>query len=157
MKYNDNGTYEDIVIKAVAPGRNSYSSSTSEVYSCDYTNKLIKPITTYSETEQVVGTWIDGKPIYRKVVQKNTTINAGNNRVTHGISNLETLVNVYGTIYFTNSSEQTPLTSSSPNAMNWSCAVSGVSSTEFNISAGSSLSNAGATVTITLEYTKTTD
>ena len=29
----------------------------------------IKPKDTYSTTEQVIGTWIDGKPIYRKVVE----------------------------------------------------------------------------------------
>ena len=49
MKYNNNGTYEDIVVKAVAPGRNTYSSSTSEVYSCDYTNKIIKTTKTTSD------------------------------------------------------------------------------------------------------------
>ena len=49
MKYNDNGTYEDIVIKAVAPGRNSYGTSTSEVYSCAYTNDAIADAKSYTD------------------------------------------------------------------------------------------------------------
>lgn len=41
---------------------NAYSESTQDGYSADYINGLHE----YSTTEQRVGTWIDGKPIYRK-------------------------------------------------------------------------------------------
>lgn len=41
---------------------NSYSTSTEDGYSADYINGLHE----YSTTEQRVGTWIDGKPLYRK-------------------------------------------------------------------------------------------
>lgn len=54
MKYNDNGTYEDIVIKAVAPGRNSYSSSQQEVYSCNYVNGAIDAVDT--KVNNITGT-----------------------------------------------------------------------------------------------------
>lgn len=68
MKYNNNGTYEDIVVKAVAPGRNSYSSSTSEVYSCDYTNKLTKTSKTTSDSAtyscNYVNDAIEGTELY---------------------------------------------------------------------------------------------
>ena len=30
----------------------------------------------YSTEEQVIGTWIDGKPIYRRTIEKNVSINA---------------------------------------------------------------------------------
>lgn len=43
---------------------NTYSESTTDAYSCDYVNDL----NTYSTTEQAVGTWINGKPLYRKIV-----------------------------------------------------------------------------------------
>lgn len=33
-----------------------------------------KPTNTYSTEEQVVGTWIDGKPIYRKVITNDITV-----------------------------------------------------------------------------------
>lgn len=41
----------------------TYTESTSGTYNCDYINEL----TNYVLEEQVVGKWIDGKPIYRKV------------------------------------------------------------------------------------------
>lgn len=41
-----------------------YGTSNENGYTQDYINKL----QTYSTTEQRVGTWIDGKPLYRKVV-----------------------------------------------------------------------------------------
>ena len=41
-----------------------YSTSTTDAYSANYVNGL----NTYSTTEQRIGTWIDGKPIYRRVI-----------------------------------------------------------------------------------------
>ena len=46
---------------------NIYSESQENTYSCDYINEL----NTYKTTEQRIGTWIDGKPLYRKVVEIN--------------------------------------------------------------------------------------
>lgn len=49
--------------------------------------------TDYSTTEKIVGTWIDGKPIY----QKTFNIGNGNNStkyITHGISNLGRVINI---------------------------------------------------------------
>lgn len=43
---------------------NKKSISKKDAYSCDYINKL----NTYSTEEQIIGTWINGKPLYRKVV-----------------------------------------------------------------------------------------
>ena len=40
----------------------TYSTSATDTYSCNYVNGL----ETYSTSETRVGTWIDGKPIYRK-------------------------------------------------------------------------------------------
>ena len=42
---------------------NGYSTSSRDSYSCNYVNN----INTYSNDEIRIGTWIDGKPIYRKV------------------------------------------------------------------------------------------
>ena len=45
---------------------NTKSNSQTDVYSCDYINKL----NTYSTEETLTGeTWIDGKPLYRIVLQ----------------------------------------------------------------------------------------
>lgn len=49
-----------------------YSTSTTDSPSCNYVNN----INTYSTGEIRVGTWIDGKPIYKKVMQTtNITFN----------------------------------------------------------------------------------
>ena len=55
----------------------------------------------YSTNEQVVGTWIDGKPIYRKV-STIPNFNTGTYQASAlGINNVETMINVDG--YLTNS------------------------------------------------------
>lgn len=47
----------------------------------------------YSETETLTGgTWIDGKPIYRKVINFGTLPNNTEKTVNHNISNLDTLI-----------------------------------------------------------------
>lgn len=43
---------------------------------------------TYSTTEQEVGTWIDGSPVYEKVVDLGALPNNTTKNVAHGISNL---------------------------------------------------------------------
>ena len=51
--------------------------------------------TKYSTTEQAVGTWINGKTIYRKVVQIS---NPQTSNADYGVvsSNIQTVVNLYG-------------------------------------------------------------
>ena len=44
----------------------------------------------YSTEEQVVGTWIDGKPLYRKVV----IIDNPSNKMTFSIANIDEAINV---------------------------------------------------------------
>ena len=60
---------------------NTYSESTENTYSCDYVNKL----NTYSTDEIRVGTWIDGKPIYRKVFNRGNDLSSFN----HNIANVD--------------------------------------------------------------------
>ena len=60
---------------------NTYSESTENTYSCNYVNKL----NTYSTDEIRVGTWIDGKPIYRKVFNRGNDLSSFN----HNIANVD--------------------------------------------------------------------
>ncbi len=46
----------------------------------------------YSTDEQVIGTWIDGKPLYRKVITSSIGLTYG----TILIENVDTMVNQYG-------------------------------------------------------------
>lgn len=45
-----------------------YSTSTTDSYSCNYVNGL----NTYKTTEQRVGTWTNGKPIYQITLDYST-------------------------------------------------------------------------------------
>ena len=51
----------------------------------------------YSETEVATGsTWIDGKPIYRKVVDLGSLPNAAKKNVAHGIENISDVITLKG-------------------------------------------------------------
>ena len=50
----------------------------------------------YSTTEKRIGTWIDGKPLYRKVVDFGTLPSNGSKGVAHNISNLKRIVKLEG-------------------------------------------------------------
>ncbi len=58
---------------------------------------LLNNINSYSTTEQRIGTWINGKPIYRKVLT-GTIENSGWNSIATGISNFEDLINLHTNI-----------------------------------------------------------
>lgn len=54
-------------------------------------------LNTYSTTETRIGTWIDGKPLYRKVINAGT-ITASNTTI-ENIQNIDTLVSIKGSAY----------------------------------------------------------
>lgn len=55
-----------------------YSTSTQDGYSCNYINEHES---IYSTNEQVIGTWINGKPLYRKTIYDTTGISANTNKI----------------------------------------------------------------------------
>lgn len=83
---------------------NSYSGSTTDTYSCDYVNDL----NTYSTTEQVVGIWINGKPIYRKVIE-GTTASSNSPTAIGSISNLGIIVDIRGYILNPSQNQTIPI------------------------------------------------
>ena len=130
---------------------NQDSNSTTDTYSCNKINE--KVLDNYSTTEQVIGTWIDGKPIYRKTFNLTTT--SGNTYIDKSlISNvLEYIVRIYGTTkqpsgniscipYFVENQDRTNIFYSK-------------SSERIQITCGNSYGFGEAK--IILEYTKTTD
>lgn len=72
---------------------NLFSKSKNDTYSCDYINNIVNK-NVYSTGEVVIGEWL-GKPLYRKVVEYNTSISGGNwfgvAYSTLGISNIDYL------------------------------------------------------------------
>lgn len=53
----------------------------------------------YSTSETVIGKWIDGRPIYRKVITGTTPSNASSVTLQHGISNFYAIINVKGYLF----------------------------------------------------------
>lgn len=108
----------------------------------------------YSEEEKVIGTWIDGKPIYRKVVNLNGLPNATTKTVNHNISNIDTLVKIGG---FATTTDKTTITLPYVNSANHIYQVGLIAnSISITIQAGDNKSGYSTAYAI-LEYTKTTD
>lgn len=53
---------------------------------------------TYSTTEQVVGTWIDGRNVYEKTFEFDNP-SAGNAILAHGITNFDSVISVVGSFH----------------------------------------------------------
>lgn len=113
--------------------------------------KVVDPVH-YSTDEQVIGTWIDGSTLYRKVIDCGNLPNNNTKTVTHGISNLNYITNWNGTCYSTvNAGYSRPMPLSDPTATN-TIRVD-VGGGYVNIKTGSDWSTYKGYVT--LEYTKT--
>ena len=111
----------------------------------------------YSTSERVVGTWIDGKTIYRKVIDCGNMPNATTKNVPHGVSNLDVVVDVKAMMKRTSGgSDQSPIPKtsiSSTDSYKYQCELY-VDDTNIILKAGNDRSNYSA-FTIML-YTKTT-
>ena len=67
------------------------SVATDYVEHKEYENKDV-----YSTNEQVIGTWIDGKPLYRKVIDFGSLPNNAEKSYNIAGLNVNTIINVYG-------------------------------------------------------------
>lgn len=75
------------------------STSATDALSAKQGKELNEKITrnsTYSTEEQAVGTWIDGKTIYRKVINFGTLPNATKKEVQHNISDISIFTKIEG-------------------------------------------------------------
>ena len=119
----------------------------------------------YSTTEQVVGTWIDNKPIYEKILEFTIDSTTKGNYVgfNHNISNIDKIVDVksfftndngvyYNSARFSNYNSET----SNFNAYN-SATLVAATRTEIGFQIGTGITSDYNKVYVTLRYTKTTD
>ena len=108
----------------------------------------------YSTTEQVVGEWIDGKPLYQKTVDTGALPNATTKNIPHNISNIDKVVNIFGFSLSGTSTMPLPYTASNSDSK---LSVQ-VTSSLVNISITCGTNRSNQTVSyVTLQYTKTTD
>ena len=129
----------------------AYSTSTTDTYSCNYINEA--RLEEYSTTEKIIGKWIDGKPIYRKVFNVGT-VTTQKSYITHNIANLGKLVNLYGTCNRTDNYKQIMPS----NYTNWEIWLYDVTPIEISIYfSDNQWSRNPYDIVIVMEYTKTTD
>ena len=106
----------------------------------------------YSTTEQVVGKWIDGKPLYQKTVAVPIASNSTWNTVNHNISNILEICNIKMVCHRNEQNIATYTTGASSAGNRDAYANSstvGINTTDSSI--------VGTTGYVTLQYTKTTD
>ena len=108
----------------------------------------------YSTTERRIGTWIDGKPVYRKVVNTGALPNTTTKNIAHGISNVKRFIHIYGYAYTPNN-ECYPLPWIHYMDVSYQTNVY-TNNTNICIVTGTNRSNITESYVI-LEYTKSTD
>lgn len=85
--------------------RASYTASDASGYAIlQYTKSTdsatsIGVDTDYSTTEKIIGTWIDGKPLYQKTINTGALPNGTTKNIPHGISNLSRVISFDGYAY----------------------------------------------------------
>ena len=103
-----NGLFYECVSDGQATPTYSWAEKLVQNTDVDLTNVFASgmPISTadkrpfaYSTEEQIVGSWIDGKPLYQKTIDCGALPNAGSKSIAHGISNLKRIINFYGYAY----------------------------------------------------------
>lgn len=114
----------------------------------------------YSTEEQVIGAWIDGKPLYQKTIQcvLNFPYAWIGAIVQHNISNFDIGVNAFGFVKRDNDVILIPSMRSDTNGQTTNAiSIYNINKTEFNINTLNKADLNGKTAYITLQYTKTTD
>ena len=104
----------------------------------------------YSTEEKIVGRWIDGKPIYERVIHVENFI-IGNNEIT--LENLDTIINYSGNLILTDYPKWKRYFPYTPYNTSNKVAITHYNNTRFVV--GSSFKC--NTISILMQYTKTTD
>ena len=114
------------------------------------TSNAVAKCRSYSTTERFTGKyWIDGKPIYSKVITIsfiNSNIQAAQN-FPHGITGLDKIIKYFGNCEITNAKRPFPYSDSIV------CNLNSYNNTDIYLYCCYQVSN----LELTIEYTKTTD
>ena len=121
--------------------------------------------TKYSTDEQVVGTWIDGKPIYQRTLDLINVTNTGRSVVDITSWNYETIINMFATILYHAGSATGQIYGRTTQGNSWSgttnyyflCIEPPHNLTIFNAIDNTSGKNVNIYHYVTVQYTKTTD
>ena len=93
-------TYRTPPIKTIVGENRSYLTITeipNPTSIMNVTDNHIKEVTnTYSTNEMIIGKWIDGKPIYRKVIDLGVLPNTDTVKIPHNINDLDRIISMRG-------------------------------------------------------------
>ena len=131
------------------------TSSTNGVENQAITN-YVNGLNTYSTTEQVVGTWINGKPLYRKVMYISSLPN--NTTTLYDIFSAQELTTI--DICFIDDSGSYMIQNDEIDTMNWIYSTTGFIMTcikNKRIRIKTTDDKTGASAYVSINYTKTTD
>ena len=151
----DTGTY-----RAIDSGFSTiyYTKTTDTPGSGKWTSDGV-PAVHYSTSEKIIGTWIDGKPLYEKTVT-GTTITGGTTfDKAHGISNLNEVVDVIIMCHDSSNGWWRKLNFAYNNGSinnEWFGGFA-IDSTNIKFQIGTTFANNLDKYRVTLQYTKTTD
>lgn len=115
-------------------------------------NRYLVAPEVYTTNDQVIGRWIDGKILYRKIIQFTPTVQNGN--INHGISNLNQVVRIGGMFQRGTTKVFNPLPN---NYTNWEAFIYDVSDTKFTYRFSANQWSAGVgQCYVWIEFTETT-
>lgn len=145
-------TFVDNVTKANAETFNTMQDNIENAINdtIEYIDE--KSLDIYSSNEVRIGTWINNKPLYRKVVDTGQ-ISSASKTVAHNISNMNICTNLIGIAYFNNNTFYI-LPRVGTTSLNHQCTLY-CNRTNIYLQPGSDCNFDGSFVII--EYTKTTD
>lgn len=152
LQINSSGTLSCIVKVTDTNWRNRAMKLTLQ-----YTKTTDSPIsigsdTDYSTEEKIVGTWIDGKPLYQKTISGTTGTAGSFKTIAHNISNISEITFINGVVQESSTEWHG---AGCADALNQSIRFD-ASTTNVSVYVGhTALSN--KSVNITIQYTKTTD
>lgn len=109
----------------------------------------------YSTDEQVVGTWIDGKPLYQKTIDFGALPNATTKTVSSGLTNV-TIFDIKAVAYGSSSTSMLPYVDGGSAATANMGIYYDRSNNNISVKTGSDRSSI-ANCYVTIQYTKTTD
>lgn len=153
LSVTDNSTDEVTEIGGVGLNQDSLN----DIASANISNVMVGSGLNYSTSEQIVGRWIDGLPIYQKTISatcaKNTNIT-----IPHNITNFGNIVRAEGSIMrrkVTPTSNDYVLTYNSGSEV---LSIMGIGSTTVTVRIGGDFQgpDTNVPVYVTLYYTKTT-
>ena len=137
----------------------SRPTNTSVLYCIATKNIYIDARYDYSTTEKVVGTWVNGKPLYQKTILLGSEYipNAEMKTVAHGISNVDEVIDIKGVFLNSSTHTSTDAPRIQDNMTNGNIPIDVDRTSLYIKGRGTDFTSAFTDIYVTIQYTKTTN